>query len=598
MSFFQINNYARLTNQEEDTIRFMHLTQFTDQTNIPMFLRSVPGLKWCSNFFNYQLLMLENLAPQGPAVMNPPLNGLPPPHLLIGYAYLFNVNNNYRFQTRTYTKLTYEADQGATRRPRNFWSILSDCSYTINTTSFSTIFENYEENINELQEDILINRIRADIESRNTMHGTGITLQPEAIENINLQNEINQGSISNLKDFIYSNNFAFNQRYKYETEKDVNTLKCINYIIEILAKFIYNWKFNNEKYYIPLKDNWLHTIQTEYENFKPEMNKYYAFSYMTALNTLIFPFKKWIDNLKGGARLRSGTRTDLPFLRQRENQRAITENMRRNRGQIVTRFIDSLPLIRRIRRPPPSPTESSEDAGEGPSSLQEEEEELGDEMLRIFYNIINELRLELTEPAREHEIFSFGQLFYNLLERANEEGRITMQFIRRFIFYFFLAEHISSTLFYYHALLNLNVIFRRYVNMQYVQVIITGRDQQGNVNLHRVWTNNNISPFLRIFRSIINDMLIICDRRPESIETQAEQEDLLAAISHRPESGDPNDLLQQARLNEDLINQVTISFKIKPYGLVTTATNRQIINNASAIRTQEMRRLRQPRHHE
>lgn len=597
MSFFQINNYARLTNQEEDTIRFMHLTQFTDQVNIPMFVRSIPGLRWCSTFFNYQILMLENLAPQGPAVLNPPLNGLPPPHLLIGYAYLFNVNNNYRFDSRTYTKLNYEADQSTTRRPRNFWSILSDCSYTINTSNVRTIPENYEDNLSQFQEEILINRIRADIESRSNMQGTGVTLQPEAYENINIQNEINKMYVTNLRDFINSKSFAFNQRYQYETEKDINTLKCINYTLELLAKFIYNWQFKNEKIYVPLKDNWLQVLKTEYDKWQPEMDINYAVSYITALNAMIFPFKEWKNNLRGGARLRSGTRTDLPFLRQRENQRAITEQMRRNRGQIVSRFIDSLPLIRRIRRPPASPAEE-EDAGEGPSAGPEEEEieeELGNEILRIFQNILNELRAELTEPAREHEIFSFGQLFYNLLQRANEQGRVTRDFIRRFIFYFFIAEHISSTLFYYHALLNLNVIFRRYVNMQYVQVIMTGRDHEGNVNLHRVWTNTNISPFLRIFRTIINDLLIICDRRPDSIETQAEQEDLLTSLSHRPESGDPNDLLNQARLNEDLINTVTLSFKIKPIGLVTIATNRQIINNASAVRTQEMRRLRQPR---
>ncbi|ALB78205.1 terminal protein precursor [unidentified adenovirus] len=598
MSFFQINNYARLTNQEEDTIRFMHLTQYTDQANIPMFLKTIPGLKWCSRFFNYQIKMLENLAPQGPAVQDPPLNGLPTPHLLIGYAYLFNVNNNYRFSQRTYTRLTYEIDQGATRRPRNFWTILSDCSYSIDTSNVAMLSgPNFEANFLEIQDDIIMQRIRADIESRENIQGRGISLQPEAIENITLQESLNNHHITTLNDFISRNNFALQQRYEYETDKDLNTLTAINSVVKLIAKFLYDWKFNPNKTYIPLQENLIQALQAKYQNWQPEIDQNFSKCFVLALNALDSKFPTWIKNIKGGARLRSGTRTDLPFLRQRENQRAITENMRRNRGQIVQRFIDSLPLIRRIRRPPQIPEEEEEDAGEGPSEVREEEEEamLGNEILRILQLVLNDLRLELSPAAREHEIFTFGTQFYNTLTRANEEGRITPEYIRRFFFYFFIMEHISSTLFYYHALLNLNVLFRRYVNFQYVQVIITGRDTSGNVNLHRVWTNNNISPFLRIFRTIIRDILTICDRHPDSIETAIEEEDLLSSLSHRPESGDPNDLINQARLNESLVHTVQIAFKIKPIGLVTTATNRQIIVNATQVRSQEMRRLRQPR---
>lgn len=577
----------------------MHLTQFTDQANIPEFIRSVPGLKWCSRFFNYQLKMLENLSPNGLAVSNPPFNNLPPPHLLIGYAYLFNVNNNYHFETRTYTRLKYESHIGELRRPRNFWSILSDCSYTIETGNVTSLSgPNFEENFLSTQETILANRIQADIQARENINlvGTGITLEPQAIENVRMQEELNSTHTKNLETFLNSHSFFNMQRYKYEVEKDLITLKYINYMIKTITNFLYLWKFCSQKIYVPFTESWLNNIFENLHSLNPKINQQYIKCFILANNAKNTTFKSWQKDLIGGAKLRSGTRTDLPIqLRQRQNQRAITESIRRNRGQIVQRFIDSLPLIRRIRRPPQLPEEQEEEPEAGPSALEEEEEQqeiLGEEILRILQLSLNELYLELTEASRDHEIFNFGNQLYNLLQRANEEGRINAQFIRRFFFYFFILEHISSTLFYYHALFILNVPFRRYVNFNYIQVILTGRDRNGNVNLHRIWHNNNASPFLRIYRTILNNILLICNRPHD---TEEEEESILTSFSHRPESGDPNDILQQARLREEEVNTVTVSFKLNPYGLVTNTTNRQIIANASAVRNQEMRRLRAPR---
>lgn len=572
----------------------MHLTQYTDLQNMPEFLRSVPGLTWCSRFFNYQTKMLENLAPDSPAVQQPPFNKLPPAHLLIGYAYLVNVNNNYHFSQRTYTRLKYESHVNQMRRPRNFWSILSDCSYILDTSSIA--LGDLEENLTTIQREILLNRIVADMQAREDLNliGSGITLQPEAIENVRLQNDLNTLHRKTLDQFLQGPNFALTQQYYYETEKDRITHRYINLILKVLTNFIYNWYYATTKEYLPFCDNWLPLLCQKFQEWMP-INEEYMHSFLLAKKAYNSSFKNWKKELKGGARLRSGTRTDLPWqLRQRQDGRAVTQDMRRNRGQIVESFINSLPLIRRIRRPiSPPEEEEEEDAGEGPSGLQEEEETLGEEMLRILQIILNELRQELTETAREHEIFNFAQQFYDLFLEANRSNRVNPDFVRRFFFYFFLMEHISSTLYYYHALLNLNVPFRQNVNFNYIQVIITGTDANGRVNLHRIWHNNNISPFLRIYRHILRDLLIITNRT--EITSAIEEQNLLAALEHRPESGDPNDLLQQARLQEEEVKSVQINFKLSPLGLVTTTTNRAIITNVTAERTAEMRRLRAPR---
>lgn len=575
----------------------MHLTQFTDQTNIPELVRSIRGLNWCSRFFNYQIIMLENLAPNSPAVQNPPFNGFPPPHLLIGYAYLMNVNNNYHFTNRTYSRLRYDSRVGNARRARNFWSLLSDCSYEVRTNTNLFSGPRFEENIFRTHQDILQQRIIADMQARNSINlqGSGITLQPEATENINLQNELNSLHTTSLEEYLQSHNFALPQMYQYETDKDLASLYCINLILKIITNFLYNWLYNNEKEYIPWQENFFEVLLEKYKDWLPEKNENYMDAFLLANKIADTDNLNWETEIYGGAKLRSGTRTDLPIrLRQRQNQRAITETIRRQRGQIVQRFIDSLPLVRRIRRPRPPSPESPEDAGEGPSGLQEDVV-LGTEILRILRTILRQLRNELTDAAREHEIFNFASRFYSLLERANTEGRINAEYICRFFFYFFLIEHISSTLFYYHALLNLNVSFRNYVNVNYTQVIITGRNINGNVNLHRIWHNNNISPFVRIFRTILRDILIICDRTPQQLETAVQAENLLAALEHRAESGDPNDIIEQARLHEEEVENVTVSFKLNLSGLVTTSTNRAILANTNAVRAQEMRRLRAPR---
>ncbi|QXX30949.1 pTP [Psittacine adenovirus 2] len=590
-----IINYARLTNQQEETIQFMRLTQYPDQGNIPEFLRNIPGLTWCSRFFNYQLKMLEDLSPNGAAVSQHPYNNLPPPHLLIGYAYLFNVNNNYNFSTRNYSRIKYSRHIDQWGKPRNFWNLLSDCSYTLDMRAIATLPATiFEESFTNLQNEILLNRIVADMNARTEFEGRGISLQPEARENVYRQQLLNNSQTFNLDNYFSFPHFAYLLRLNYETEKDARTLSFMNTLIKVITNFIYFWLHSEEKEYLPFNENWISTLLESYNNWKSEKNNRYIKSFIAALNTNQ-PFSSWKNEIFGGARLRSGTRTDLPFLlRQRENQRAITENMRRNRGQIVERFIDSLPLIRRIRRTPQiPPPEEEEDAGEGPSGLQrqEEEENLGTEMLRILHLILNELRRELSEPAREHEIFNFGTEFYNTFAQFNRENRIDENFIRRFFFYFFLMEHISSTLFYYHSLLHLNVLFRRYTTFNYIQVIITGRDENGRVNLHRVWHNNNISPFIRIYRTILRDVLHIVKRSGEDIDAFQEEE-LLTALEHRPESGDPNDILQQAKLKEENISSLTVSYKLNPLGLVTTSTNRSITANASNVRSQEMRRLR------
>lgn len=593
MSIFQILNYARLTNQEEATIRFMHLTQYTDLQNIPEFLRSIPGLTWCSRFFNYDIKMLQNLAPGSPAVQHPPFNNLPPAHLLIGYTYLFNVNNNYHFSSRTYTRLKYDSHISQIRRPRNFWSTLSDCSYILDTSNLA--LGNLEENILSIQRDIVMNRIVADLQAREDLDlaGTGISLQPEAIENIRLQEVLNNMHTKCIASYLNGPSFALPLQYHYETEKDKTTYKYINQLLKVITNFIYDWYFKSTKEYLPFQDNWIQQLCQKYQDWLP-MNENYMTSFLLAQKAYNNSFQNWQTELRGGARLRSGTRTDLPIrLRPRQNGRAVTQSIRRNRGQIVENFINSLPLVRRIRRPiPRSSPEEDEDAGEGPSGLQDTEQTLGEEILRTLQTVLNELREELTETAREHEIFNFSQQFYNLYEEALRANRITPDFVRRFFFYFFIMEHIASTLYYYHTLLNLNVPFRQYVHFNYIQVIITGTNVIGQVNLRRIWHSNNISPFLRIYRQILHDLLVITNRT--EIVTPHDEQDLLAALEHRPESGDPNDLIQQGRLNEEEVKSIKINFKLNPIGLVTTTTNRTIIANVSSVRTQEMRRLRTP----
>ncbi|AAF86925.1 pTP [Frog adenovirus 1] len=609
-----IQNYAHLTNQREDTIIFMNLTQYADIQNLPNFVKTIDGVNWCSRFFDYRLKMLENLAPNNPNVAMPPFNNLPPPHLLIGYAYIFNVNNNYLFDERVYPLISYSTARNEMNRPRNFWSTLISCSYEINTENYDfNLAANFQENFLTIQHAILNNRIRADMQATHILRLRGeglkaISLQPEAVESFRAQFELNSRQNKDLAHF--ENAVSREMRFRYETQKDAAVLNEIEKLYIALSNFLYLWYKGSEQILsLPCDYDWLNSFVAKFHTMSPPYNENEHFIFLQchtlSKNAGLVPISTWssaVKNLIGGANLRSGTKTGLPMeLRQRENQRAITEQMRRNRGQLVRRFIDSLPLIR--RRPRARDVEEEEEPmspGEGPSGIAQEDEEepeeeertLGEEIVSSVAEAIRLLRLELSERAQEHEIFSFSQRMYEILIEAERNNRLTVTFLRRFSFYFFILEHITSTLFYYHVMLTLNVAFRRFVQIDFVQVILSGRNENGEQILHRNWHNNNISPFIQIYRTILENVIHMCERADTEYIEPEDQADLLSSIGHRAASGNPDDIINQARLNENEVQHVTITVRIKPRGLVALSKKRVIIANAQQERTAELRRIR------
>lgn len=93
-------------------------------------------------------------------------------------------------------------------------------------------------------------------------------------------------------------------------------------------------------------------------------------------------------------------------LRPRENGRAVTETMRRRRGEVIERFIDRLPVRRRRRRVPPPPAAPPEEEEMLVEEEEIEEEIPGDferEVRTTIAELIRLLEEELTVSARNSQ---------------------------------------------------------------------------------------------------------------------------------------------------------------------------------------------------
>ena len=72
-----------------------------------------------SRLYDYRLMQLRDLSPNGPNVAGYPYHRLPPPHLLLGYQYMHRALNDYFFENRVFMQLGYESPPA--QRPRRLF---------------------------------------------------------------------------------------------------------------------------------------------------------------------------------------------------------------------------------------------------------------------------------------------------------------------------------------------------------------------------------------------------------------------------------------------------------------------------------------------
>ncbi|ATU83079.1 pTP [Human mastadenovirus D] len=558
------------------------------------------GITWMSRYlYGYHRLMLEDLAPGAPATQRWPLYRQPPPHFLVGYQYLVRTCNDYVFDSRAFSRLRYSEVVQPGLQTVN-WSLMANCTYTINTGAYHRFvdMDDFQDTLTRVQQAILAERVVADLALVQPLRGVGVTRMEDSASANN--------DIERLMHDYYKNlsrcqgqawGMAERLRIQQAGPKDLVLLATIRRLKNAYFNYIISNRNSNSVHRaatclsLPCDCDWLDAFL---ERFSDPVD----------LDAFTSPTPQLIRCIVSALSLPNG---DPPHyremtggvftLRPRERGRAVTETMRRRRGEMIERFVDRLPVRRRRRRAPPPPPPPEEEIEEEVVMEEEEEEEApGDferEVRATIAELIRLLEDELTVSARNAQFFNFAVDFYEAMERLEAIGDISEMPLRRWIMYFFVTEHIATTLNYLFQRLRNYAVFTRHVELNLAQVVMRARDADGDVVYSRVWNESGLGAFSQLMGRISNDLAATVERAGRGDLQEEEIEQFMSEIAYQDNSGDVQEILRQAAVNDAEIDSVELSFRFKVTGPVVFTqrrqiqdVNRRVVAHASALRAQ------------
>lgn len=558
------------------------------------------GITWMSRYlYGYHRLMLEDLAPGAPATQRWPLYRQPPPHFLVGYQYLVRTCNDYVFDSRAFSRLRYSEVVQPGLQTVN-WSLMANCTYTINTGAYHRFvdMDDFQDTLTRVQQAILAERVVADLALVQPLRGVGVTRMEDSASA--------SDDIERLMHDYYKNlsrcqgqawGMAERLRIQQAGPKDLVLLATIRRLKNAYFNYIISNRNSNSVHRaatclsLPCDCDWLDAFL---ERFSDPVD----------LDALTSPTPQLIRCIVSALSLPNG---DPPHyremtggvftLRPRERGRAVTETMRRRRGEMIERFVDRLPVRRRRRRAPPPPPPPEEEIEEEVVMEEEEEEEApGDferEVRATIAELIRLLEDELTVSARNAQFFNFAVDFYEAMERLEAIGDISEMPLRRWIMYFFVTEHIATTLNYLFQRLRNYSVFTRHVELNLAQVVMRARDSDGDVVYSRVWNESGLGAFSQLMGRISNDLAATVERAGRGDLQEEEIEQFMSEIAYQDNSGDVQEILRQAAVNDAEIDSVELSFRFKVTGPVVFTqrrqiqdVNRRVVAHASALRAQ------------
>ncbi|BAJ22282.1 pTP protein [Human adenovirus 15] len=558
------------------------------------------GITWMSRYlYGYHRLMLEDLAPGAPATQRWPLYRQPPPHFLVGYQYLVRTCNDYVFDSRAFSRLRYSEVVQPGLQTVN-WSLMANCTYTINTGAYHRFvdMDDFQDTLTRVQQAILAERVVADLALVQPLRGVGVTRMEDSASA--------SDDIERLMHDYYKNlsrcqgqawGMAERLRIQQAGPKDLVLLATIRRLKNAYFNYIISNRNSNSVHRaatclsLPCDCDWLDAFL---ERFSDPVD----------LDALTSPTPQLIRCIVSALSLPNG---DPPHyremtggvftLRPRERGRAVTETMRRRRGEMIERFVDRLPVRRRRRRAPPPPPPPEEEIEEEVVMEEEEDEEApGDferEVRATIAELIRLLEDELTVSARNAQFFNFAVDFYEAMERLEAIGDISEMPLRRWIMYFFVTEHIATTLNYLFQRLRNYAVFTRHVELNLAQVVMRARDADGDVVYSRVWNESGLGAFSQLMGRISNDLAATVERAGRGDLQEEEIEQFMSEIAYQDNSGDVQEILRQAAVNDAEIDSVELSFRFKVTGPVVFTqrrqiqdVNRRVVAHASALRAQ------------
>lgn len=519
--------------------------------------------------------MLYNLAPREPATEGWPLFNYPPPHLLVGYQYLVKTCNDYVFDSRAYSRLRYSEIKG-----RNYaamrWTVIADCAYGLNTGAYHRFvnLEDFETTLQQVQQAILTDRIMADLAALRPLRGFG---------------QGNLASIEELFDGYYRQlpvcqedawGLCERLRLHHAQRRDITVLQAIRKLKTAFFNFLLSGTRQQllssdlqPPVSLPSDCDWLDAFVERFTN--PDLCSLAILQQLPAGHTiraviaaLSLPLCLPLPNhLQGGAFV----------LRPRENGRAVTEEMRRRRGEVIERFIDRLPGRRR-RRPPRASSPPDDELPTGEDIEQENNNSVAfrNEIRNTIAETIRLLQEELTAAARQEGFFNFTVDFYEVFLQLEAADLINEDTLRRWVMYFFIVEHIATTLNYLHHNLSLFPPAARRLEIDFAQIVMRARDNTGAVVFHRVWSEPGGSGFLTLMRRVTTDACAAIRHAGQRMEDEGDLEHLLAEMAFHEDSGDIQEVVRQTEAADVNVDSVDLSFRFRVTGPVAFSQNAEI----------------------
>lgn len=538
--------------------------------------------------YRYHRLMLLNLAPREPATRGWPLYLYPPPHLLVGYQFLVRTCNDYVFDARAYSRLRYTDIKGSSYYALR-WTVLANCGYTINTGTYHRFvsMEDFGETLQQVQQAVLADRVVADLATLRPLQGFGLTHMGEErdvpVERL-LQDYYKSLAV------CQSDAWGMGERLRCRAAsgRDVVLLQAIRKLKT--AFFNYLTHAAEAPMSLPWSVDWLSQFVQVFSDpslcdFPSVHARPVRQTLQAVIAALSLPSLMPLPPLSGGAL----------ELRPREDGRAVTQRMRRERGEVVQRFIESLPLPRRRRAPRPPPAQEPSDDDEDDGGDAGDAPTLVEEVRAAVAEAIRLLNEELTNAARAEGFFDFSVLFYQAIQRLEQMDLINEATLRRWVMYFFIAEHAATTLNYLHHHLQLFPPASRRLDIDFAQVVLRARDDDGAVVYSRLWSESGHTAFRNLMRRIAADLSSTIERAGARLD-EDELETLLADMSFQEHSGNVGDVLRQIEVDDVDIDSVELSFRFRVTGPVAFSQNAEIqrINARVVAAASAMRRRNQP----
>nr|WRQ19845.1 MAG: pTP protein [unidentified adenovirus] len=541
--------------------------------------------------YRYPRLMLMNLSPREPATLRWPLYSYPPPHFLVGYQYIVRICNDYIFDTRAYSRIRYSQIVASHQQLVN-WSVLANCTYTVNTGAYHRFIDldNFEETLVQIQQAILTDRVVADLAMLEPMRGFGLT-NVDGEHNVPVERMLQQQyrNIGDCQDQAWG--MADRVRIQQAGRKDLIILQTIRKLKNAYFHYLLSDRQQDVILSLPCDCDWLEAFVERFNNQTPRLSESLSRIPLQRIMKAVISAL----SMPGEGTNYSGELTGGAFeLRPREGGRAVTEQMRRSRGEMIERFVDRLP-IRRRRRRMPVPEEPEEEMEE----IEEEEERVSfvEEVRRTVAHAIQLLEHELTATARNQQFFNFAVDFYSVFQRLEALGDVNEMTLRRWVMYFFVTEHVATTLNYLNHHLRIAAPFNRLVELNLSQLVMRARDDTGRIIYSRVWNELGNQSLHSLMRRVSTDLAATVERAGHAGLDEDEIEQFMADIAYHENSGDVQEILKQLEMNDIEIDSIELSFRFRVTGPVVFSQhkeiqriNRRVIRLATQLR-QERREL-------